>query len=148
MNLKKKKFNFFYIVCSHFRKVYDMIDENITECEPEKPPCLPFNTVEDVSAFEAVDNDTYTKVIKYFRWPRGHSLEYAVKITLNEAMAPACAFNYTMYGTSTTDALDNTLIRKALYHKKVDKHIYVEFYKELPLTVVQKSQNFKLEAHL
>ena len=26
--------------------------------------------------------------------------------------------------------------------------LYVEFYKELPLTVVQKSQNFKLEAHL
>ena len=28
------------------------------------------------------------------------------------------------------------------------KQVYVEFYKELPLTVVQKSQNFKLEAHL
>ena len=65
MNLNKN-FNFFFIVCSHFRKVYDMVDENITEYEPEKPPCLPFNTVEDVSAFEAVVTIRIQKLLNIF----------------------------------------------------------------------------------
>ena len=89
-----------------------MLEDHIEGPDPEKPSCLPFSNPDAVAKFDKANSDMFKKVVQYFRWLGGHSIEDAIKSYFNESISPACANKYTMYGTDQSHSLYDPLSGK------------------------------------
>ncbi|XP_076675666.1 uncharacterized protein LOC143372914 [Andrena cerasifolii] len=83
--------------------------------EPMKPAVLPLSSVQEVDCFEDIDDDTYSKVVKYFEYVGGFDFKGAVKCCFKEALLDDLTSSFTWFGSEGLRSLYDTRIARAIF---------------------------------
>ena len=85
---------------------------------PTKPAVLPLFSVQEVECFENIDDDTYSKVVKYFEYVGGFDFKGAVKSCFKEALPDDLMSSFTWFGREGLKSLYDTRIAMAIFGTK------------------------------
>ncbi|XP_076664959.1 uncharacterized protein LOC143367219 [Andrena cerasifolii] len=83
--------------------------------QPMKPAVLPLSSVQEVDCFEDIDDDTYSKVVQYFKYVGGFNLKAAVDFCMKEALIDDVTTSFTWFGRTGKRPLYNARITMAIY---------------------------------
>ncbi|KAL6262053.1 hypothetical protein P5V15_007147 [Pogonomyrmex californicus] len=82
----------------------------------QKPVCLPITSLAQMDAFEDIDEDNYSEVIKYFTYIGGFTLKEAISICFKEGIADLLVSSFTWWGREEGQRpLYNTRLITAIY---------------------------------
>lgn len=109
----------------HISRRMNTILEKILKCVqkqtdrsrvPRKPAILPTSTLEDMDAFERIDDDNFLQVVSYFEHIRGYNLKEALNLCLKEALTDSVTRHFTWWGREGH--------QRPLYNARVTLAIY------------------------
>ncbi|XP_076674682.1 uncharacterized protein LOC143372424 [Andrena cerasifolii] len=83
--------------------------------QPMKPAVLPLSSVQEVDCFEDIDDNTYSKVVKYFEYVGGFDLKGAGKCCFKEALPDDLTLSFTWFGREGLRSLYDTRIARAIF---------------------------------
>ncbi|KAL6253725.1 hypothetical protein P5V15_015540 [Pogonomyrmex californicus] len=94
----------------------------------QKPVCLPITSLAQMDAFEDIDEDNYSEVIKYFTYIGGFTLKEAISICFKEGIADLLVSSFTWWGREEGQRpLYNTRLITAIYEWHFPKPTRSEF---------------------
>ncbi|XP_029680027.1 uncharacterized protein LOC115245722 isoform X2 [Formica exsecta] len=103
MALKRKEEDRFDRVGAELKRMNGLL-QKILKCvqdrhsTPQKPAELPISSLQQMDAFENIDDNGYSNVVNYFQYIGSFHLKEAVNLCLKEALTDAFTRSFTWWG--------------------------------------------------